>query len=139
MASSGSSHDGQVRKGTFFSMRDDLEGEKATRTMLKKGKIEFKNTGDVWEGELVDFDFNEGTNSTFKWVGTMKKKGDEKEKSGVWKCQDTRETYEVLEFICDLETWRKGLEKKKKSLEGRKEEGIGKAKEEEERELVEID
>ncbi len=81
--------------------------------MLKKGRIEFTQTGDVWEGELVDFQIRKWYNSTFIWVGTMKKKGEEKGESGVWKCEDSRETYKVLDFICDLETWEKGLEKKK--------------------------
>ncbi len=84
-----------------------------TRTILKEGRIEFKNTGDVWEGEIVDYHFEEGGISNFKWVGTMTKfkKGEEKEiekeESGVWKCEDTGEAYNVLEYICDLETWKK--------------------------------
>ncbi len=45
-----------------------------------------------------------------KLVGTITKKEGEKEKRGVWKCRDTGEVYEAVEYVCDLETWAKAIE-----------------------------
>ncbi len=128
---------GQLRKGTFFSFYDKLR--KMRRTLLKKGKIGFKNTGDVWEGEFLDFELEKGKEtSIFKLVGTVKKKGEEKGRKGVWKCEDTGQSYRVLEYICDLGAWEK-LEKKEITVDW---EALGKEGEEEEgdeTELVEVD
>ncbi len=96
----------QTREGEFFAVRPEEGG---LRTILKKGKIHFGETGETWEGDFIDFRWNEGHETcTFKLVGIMTKKEGEKEKSGVWKCRDTGETYEVVEYLCDLETWEKG-------------------------------
>ncbi len=52
-------------------------------------------------------------------VGTVKKEGEEILRRGVWKCEDTGESYKVVEYICDLETWEK-LKKKEKGTENEK-------------------
>ncbi len=100
-------HEGQRREGEFFQIEWKRGGH---RSILKKGKISFEKTGEVWKGVFVDFEWDEGWEScNFKLVGTITKKEGEKEERGVWKCRDTGKVYEVVEYICDLETWEKGI------------------------------
>ncbi len=102
-------YEGQRREGEFFQV-ETKSSSVGYRSLLEKGSISFEKTGEVWKGDFVDFEWGEGCESChFKLVGTITRKEGEKEKSGVWKCRDTGDVYEVVEYICDLETWEKGI------------------------------
>ncbi len=108
----GYNYGGEIRKGEFFTVPTDGQRK---RTLLKKGTVNFEESGEFWEGEFFDYKWM-GSGFTYKLLGKVVKKGEETGKYGVWNCEDTKKENRIVKYVCDAETWEKLREKQNEEI-----------------------